>query len=119
MSIKIKILKEDKKRIDESLTDLLADGAMLAAIATALGVSVVMLKAALSGQKGDASMIAVQNVRDRIAQLEAEVEANSRNSRRGDPPMDGADMKVPVLSPAKERELKIKAARKRMMQADS
>ena len=63
MSIKIKILKEDKKRIDESLTDLLADGAMLAAIATALGVSVVMLKAALSGQKGDASMIAVQNVR--------------------------------------------------------
>jgi len=119
MSIKIKILKENKKRIDESLVDLLADGAMLAAIATALGVSVVMLRSALSGKKGDASMIAVQNVRDRIAQLEAEVETNSRNSRRGDPPMDGADMKVPVLTPAKKRELKIKAARKRMMQAKS
>ena len=31
MSIKVKILKEDVKRIDESLVDLLADGAMLAA----------------------------------------------------------------------------------------
>ena len=108
MSIKVKILRENKKqKLDESLVDILSDPATMISLAAALGVSVVALKGLLSGDSGDASEDALRNAR---AGIEKRI-AQASIGRPPDPPTDdGAEL---AASPRKRAELELKRLKMR------